>query len=123
MKNISNSRITLTGLVGGVFVGFLNGFFGGGGGMLVISLLIFLLKIPEKKAHATAIFVILPLSVVSSVIYILKGSVDYANLLYCSIGFVIGGTVGALLLKKLKSKWIRIIFSLIMMGAGIKMLF
>ncbi len=123
MENLSKSRIVWTGLIGGLIVGFLNGFFGGGGGMIVVPLLVFLLKMPEKKAHATAIFVILPLCIVSSIVYIIKGSIDWLQLLYSSIGFVVGGVVGALLLKKLNNKVLRIIFSLIMIGAGIKLFF
>lgn len=123
MENLSRSRIVWTGLIGGLIVGFLNGFFGGGGGMIVVPLLVFLLKMPEKKAHATAIFVILPLCIVSSIVYIIKGSIDWLQLLYSSIGFVVGGVVGALLLKKLNNKVLRIIFSLIMVGAGIKLFF
>lgn len=123
MEKLSNKRIILTGLIGGLVVGFLNGFFGGGGGMIVVPLLMFLLKMPEKKAHATAIFVILPLCIISSLVYILKGSMDWGQLGFCTIGFVIGGTLGALLLKKIDNKVLRIIFSVIMVGAGIKMLF
>lgn len=123
MKQISNKRIIITGLIGGLVVGFLNGFFGGGGGMIVVPLLMFLLFLPEKEAHATAIFVILPLCIISSLVYILNGSMNWAQLGFCSIGFVIGGTVGALLLKKIDNKVLRIIFSVIMIGAGIKMLF
>ena len=123
MKNLTNTKIVWIGLIGGLFVGFLNGFFGGGGGMVVVPLLIFLLNLPEKKAHASAIFVILPLCVVSSIVYIIKGSIDWLQLLYSTIGFVIGGVVGALLLKKLDNKVLRIVFAIIMVGAGVKMLF
>ena len=123
MENISIKKIILIGLLGGLIVGFLNGFFGGGGGMIVVPILIFLLKQPEKKAHATAIFVILPLCIVSSVVYILNGSMDWLQLLYSTIGFIVGGVIGALLLQKINNKILRIIFSLIMMVAGVKMLF
>ena len=91
--------------------------------MVVVPLLIFLLNLPEKKAHASAIFVILPLCVVSSIVYIIKGSIDWLQLLYSTIGFVVGGVIGALLLKKLDNKVLRIIFAIIMVGAGVKMLF
>ena len=109
-------------VIAGLFVGFLSGFFGGGGGMIVVSVFIFLLGLREKEAHATAIFVILPISVVSSLIYILKGSVAYDSLAFSSIGFVIGGIIGAFILKKINNKVLRIIFSIIMIGAGIKII-
>lgn len=91
--------------------------------MIVVPLLIFLLGLREKEAHATAIFVILPISLVSSVVYLINGHVDYLQLLYSVIGFVAGGILGALLLIKMNSKVVRIVFSLIMIVAGIKMIF
>lgn len=123
MKNSFDIKKILIAVIGGIFVGFVNGFFGGGGGMIVVPLLIFLLNLPEKEAHATAIFVILPLSIVSSIIYIVKGNIDYIQLLWSSIGFIVGGGMGALLLKKIDNKVIRIIFSVIMVGAGVRLLF
>lgn len=123
MEKLSRKKIVITGLIGGLIVGFLNGFFGGGGGMIVVPLLMFLLHMEEKKAHATAIFVILPLCVISSLVYILQGSMNWTQLGFCTIGFVVGGTFGALILKKINNKVLRIIFSVIMVGAGVKMLF
>lgn len=123
MREKQKKHTVLIGLSGGLFVGFLNGFFGGGGEMIVVPLLIFLLGLREKEAHATAIFVILPISLVSSVVYLINGHVDYLQLLYSVIGFVAGGILGALLLIKMNSKVVRIVFSLIMIVAGIKMIF
>src|SRR5574344_471071 len=94
------------GIIAGAFVGFLSGFFGGGGGMIVVPLLIFGLKLAEKEAHATAIFTILPISIASSIVYIVKGSVNFGQLGFATIGFVIGGALGALLLSKMNNKLI-----------------
>lgn len=120
-KKLSVKKVII-GLAGGLFVGFLSGFFGGGGGMIAVPLLVFALGLKEKQAHATAIFAILPISIASAVVYILNGSVNYSNLGFTSIGFVAGGILGALLLKKFNNKVLRIIFSLIMIGAGIKII-
>ena len=120
-QKLSAKNIIIS-LVGGLFVGFLNGFFGGGGGMIVVPLFTFLLGLSEKHAHATAIFTILPISVASSIIYILNKNVPFEQLGYATAGFVVGGVVGAFLLKKINNKWLRIIFALIMIGAGIKIL-
>ena len=56
----------------GCFVGFINGFFGGGGGMIAVPTLAKFYDLEEKKAHATSIAVILPLSIASSIIYLFK---------------------------------------------------
>lgn len=123
MNNSFDKNKILIAIVGGIFIGFLNGFFGGGGGMIVVPLLVFLLKLTEKEAHATAIFIILPMCVASSIIYMLQQNVDYIQLMWSVIGFIVGGIIGALLLKKINNKILRIIFSAIMVLAGVRLLF
>ena len=108
-------------IIGGIFVGFLNGFFGGGGGMIVVPLLTLFLHMPEQKAHASAILVILPLSIASSIIYITKGAMQFDVLGIVSSGVLVGGIIGAILLKKTNNTALRVIFSVIMIIAGIKM--
>ena len=129
MENFGNDtnkiakKIIILGLISGVFIGFINGFFGGGGGMIVVPVLYYLFKLPEKVSHATAVFIILPISVIGSIIYILKGGIFTLDLLYIGIGFIAGGIIGALLLKNTSNKALRIIFAGIMLVAGIRMLF
>lgn len=115
-------KINLFFAIGGLLVGFLSGFFGGGGGMLVVPLLTYIGKLTQQESHATAIAVILPLTVVSSIVYILKGSYELAVGLPVGIGFVIGGVIGSLLLKKLKGKALCVIFSIVMVVGGVKLL-
>lgn len=121
-KNIKNDFKNIIFIIfASTLIGFTNGFFGGGGGMLCVPLLEKCLKISNKKAHATTIAVIVPLSLVSSIIYFLKNDLDVFNLIYTSIGVFVGGALGAVLLKKFSGKVIRVIFAIIMLAAGIKM--
>lgn len=106
----------------GVVAGFLNGLFGGGGGMVVVPMLTFMLKREQKKAHATAILIILPMSIVSGLLYASGKTLELSIALPVSVGVTAGGILGALALKKLSSKWVGIIFSIAMAAAGIKML-
>ena len=106
----------------GALSGLVNGLFGGGGGMLVVPLLIFLLGIEVKKAHATAILVILPISIVSGLLYAAHVNLQPSIAIPVSIGVVVGGGIGALLLSKLSNKVVIIIFSVVMAIAGGKML-
>lgn len=108
-------------IVGGI-AGFLNGIFGGGGGMVVVPMLTYILKREQKKAHATAILIILPMSILSGLLYVTKQKMQLDVTISVIIGVTIGGVVGALLLSKLSAKWVRIIFSVTMAAAGIKML-
>ena len=106
----------------GVVSGFINGLFGAGGGMVVVPMLIRLLKFKTKQAHATAILIILPLSLVSGLLYLSFGNFNATVGIPTSIGVILGGIVGAFLLSKISSKWIGTIFSVLMAAAGVKMM-
>ena len=110
-------------IVIGALIGFINGFLGAGGGVLLVPFLTYVLKEETKVAHATAVLIMLPISVISAVIYIVKGEFNFAVTLPVFIGSVVGGTVGALLLKKLNSWIITLIFSLVLIASGIYMFF
>ena len=53
----------------GLVTGFANGLFGSGGGTIAVPAMEKLLKTKTHMAHATAIAIILPLSVLSALIY------------------------------------------------------
>lgn len=106
----------------GIFVGFANGFLGAGGGMLLVPCSIAILKLDTKVAHATAILIILPICVASGIIYILKDGFDFQVFLPCIIGTLVGGVLGTFLLSKLKNDIITLIFSLVMISAGVIMI-
>ena len=106
----------------GVLVGFVNGFLGAGGGMLLVPCIIPVLKMDTKVAHATAILIILPICVVSGIIYAIQGSFDFGVFLPCLIGTVVGGVLGTFILSKLKNDIITAVFSLIMISAGVIMI-
>lgn len=108
---------------GGLLVGFAGGFFGGGGGMLAVPLLNKILRVEAKKSHATAMLVILPMSVASAITYWVKGIFILKTTLITGAGVILGGIAGALLLKKLNSFTVLLIFSLLMIGIGVKLVF
>ena len=118
MKNVKYFWFSI---LTGIIVGFLNGFFGGGGGMICVPALIFLLGYQQKKAHATAMLVILPLTVISSIIYLINNYIEILDIFAVSGGVLIGGLIGALLLKKLPEKVVGVIFAIVMLIAGLRM--
>ena len=105
----------------GLTVGAVNGFFGAGGGMLAVPLLVFAGGLAGKKAHATAIAVMLPLSIASVIAY--RTALDFAVFIPVAIGVTIGGIIGAKLLKILPEVLLFFAFNLVMLTAGLKMLF
>ena len=110
-------------LIFSALAGFINGFLGGGGGVLVVALLLAVVKLHQKHAQATALLVILPLTVVSAVVYLVRGNVDWEPTLWATLGVVVGGIVGALLLSKIKGNIAKILFAIVLIAGGVKMLF
>lgn len=108
--------------LGGSFIGFLNGFFGGGGGMVCVPVLNKIAGLSEKRSHATAIAIIFPLSLISAFIYVINGYIKSLPLITVTIGSLAGGIIGAFALKILPPKWVRIIFAVIMLVGGIKLI-
>lgn len=109
-------------LITGAIIGFINGFWGGGGGMVCVPMLSSVIGLAEKKAHATTLLVMLPLSLASLIIYIVNGNMQWLDGLKISIGFVAGGYIGALLLKKISNVWLSLIFSMVIIAGGLKLI-
>ena len=107
----------------GVFIGFINGFFGGGGGMVVVPALTKFFNLDQKKAHATSIAIILPITVISAGIYLFSSKMQWGNISAVSIGVTAGGLIGALALKKVNNKFLEYLFEGVMLFAGVKILF
>ena len=106
----------------GVAVGVANGLFGGGGGMIAVPMLQ-KTGLEEKRAHATAILLILPVSMFSFLLYTWKGLYEFSVLIPTALGVTAGGAIGAWLLGKLPVKIVNIIFACLQALAGILMFF
>ena len=104
-------------VVCGVLVGLANSLFGGGGGMIAVPLLKGL-GLEEKEAHATAILVILPVSLLSFFIYLFRGYFEGGVAIPAALGVLVGGLLGAKLLQKLQAKWVAIVFAILQGFAG-----
>ena len=103
-------------------VGLINGFLGAGGGIVVVPILSWLLKLKPKQAHATAIFVVLPLCVISGIIYLVLGNFSGQVFWPVLVGSVAGAILGTLLLSRLKNQVIIYIFCCVLIVAGIRMI-
>ncbi len=104
----------------GSLIGSANSLFGGGGGMIAVPLLS-KMGMAEKQSHATAILVILPVSVLSFLLYFFKGLYDFSVLIPVAFGGLIGGFLGAKLLAVLPKKTTAIVFAVLQLVAGVWM--
>ena len=108
-------------IVVGLVIGFVNGFWGGGGGMICVPTLISILKLPEKVGHATTLLIMLPLSIASFVVYLIGGSIDWSLAWKVGIGFVLGGVLGAMLLKKINNNVLKLVFAGVIIYGGFRL--
>jgi len=105
----------------GFIAGIINGLCGSGGGTILVPSLVFLSKVRDHHAHATAIAVILPLTVISSFIYAKSGIIDMNITIKVTIGTVIGAYIGSKMLNKLPINILRKLFGIFMIIAAIRM--
>ena len=106
----------------GAATGIANGLFGSGGGTIAVPAMVLLLGLEEHKAHATAIMIILPLTIVSAYFYFSNGYVDWRLTLKVTMGGILGGYLGARLLAVLSANLLRKAFGIFMLIAAIRML-
>ena len=77
----------------------------------------------SKEAHATAILLILPVSLLSFLLYALKGFYQASVLIPTALGVTAGGLVGARLLGKLPEKTVNLVFAALQLLAGVFLFF
>lgn len=107
----------------GLIAGMICGLFASGGGLILVPAFLYLLEMPDKEARGTAICCILPMVVTSSIFYYKDNYIDWKIGVLCAVGGIIGGMVGAKLLKKIPTKYVRILFTTFLFYVSIKMLF
>jgi len=105
----------------GLAAGTVNGLFGSGGGTIAVPAMVMLLGMEEHKSHATAIFIVLPLAVMSAFLYISNDFVDWDIALKVVLGGMTGGFAGAKLLKVCPAGVLRKVFAFFIILTGLRM--
>ncbi len=107
---------------GGFLIGIINGLLGAGGGMLAVPLLSKFGGMDQRTAQANSVAVILPLTVFSAVMYILRDSVNIKDALIFVPTGLLGAIIGTYLIKKIPNKILKKIFAVFMIWAGYRMI-
>ena len=108
--------------VAGGLAGLCNGFFGGGGGMVLVPLLTRRCGLDQRQAFATSVAIILPLCVLSSAIYLLRGGLDLMAALPYLAGGLAGGFLGGRVFRRVNMLWLRRAFALLILYGGVRSL-
>ena len=120
------SRITkmqhFLSILGGLFVGSYIGIVGGGGATIIIFLLVVIYGLNFQDATINQKVATLPISIVTTVIFIYQGLIDYKLGVPLFLINIIGGWVGAWLLLKINSKWLKRILLPVIVFMALKLI-
>ena len=93
-----------------------------GGGLILVPAFIYILKKEDRLARGTATICVLPMVITSSIFYGRQSYIDWKTAILCAIGGTLGGISGAKLLKKVPTKYIKILFTILLIYTGVRML-
>lgn len=111
--------------LGGLASGFANGMLGAGGGIIIVYLLNSLLKTQIKDSRdifANALCVMLPISVVSSLIYAFRGNIDTAGFALFTVPAILGGIIGGFILGRINAGSLKKLFAYLVVWSGIMLM-
>lgn len=97
-------------LAAGAGAGTLAGFLGIGGGIILVPMMTGLLYLNQHRAHGTSLAIIVPIAMVGTLVYALRGDVNWEWVATIGAGSVIGVIVGAKLMMKVPAHRLRQVF-------------
>ena len=107
----------------GLSAGIVNGLFGSGGGTIIVPALTCFFGVSQHKAHATAISIIFPFALISSIVYYKYGFTQLDVTLKITLGGIIGSYIGSKSLNRFSASHLRKIFGVFMILAAIRLVF
>lgn len=113
----------LLSVIAGLFIGAYIGLIGGGGATLIIFLLVLIYGLSFKEALVNQKAVTLPISIVTTIVFVYHGLIEYRIGLPLLLTNVAGGWVGAGLILKFKNTWLKRILVPVIVLMAIKLIF
>ena len=105
------------------FAGIISAFFGIGGGIIFVPLMVVGMGMAMKKAAPTSQLILLFASFSGVIVHTILGHSDFLQAGLLSLGSFAGGLVGARLSVDINEKFLRILVSVVIVAAAIKMFF
>lgn len=118
MTHTNNMKNMLIGIIAGI----ISGMFTAGGGLILVPMFVYILKLSEKQSRATSLFCVLPMVIVTAIMYSRNNYIDWQLGIKCAIGGIAGGIIGGKLLNKIPTKYLRISFIIFLFYAGISII-
>lgn len=105
----------------GAAAGFFSGFLGVGGGIVMVPLMVGWVLFDQHRAHATSLAAIVLIAASAVIRFAVGGEVDWLVGLTLAAGGMVGSTIGARWMNRLRPKLLRSVFGLVLLLAGISM--
>ena len=107
------------GLIAGVFSGFL----GIGGGSIIIPVLVYLYGLTQHEAQGTTLaLMVLPIGLLAALRYYYSGNVNIPMAVFISIGFFVGGFIGAIIVQPVPDYLLKKIFGIFLLLIAFRMI-
>ena len=121
-KNYNLSKQIMILAIGASFVaGIISGLFGVGGGIIFVPLMVVAMGLSMKNAAPTSQFILLFASGSALVTHTILGHPDFYQALLLATGAFVGGLVGARLSLEIKENSLKILISIVMIAAAVKL--
>ncbi|PKN82347.1 MAG: sulfite exporter TauE/SafE family protein [Chloroflexi bacterium HGW-Chloroflexi-9] len=115
---MDRQRAIFTGTVGG----FVSGLTGIGGGTVMVPLLTGLLKLTQRRAHATSLVIVIFAALAAVSQYIIRGEVDWALAAALTVSSVVGAQIGAHVMHAMPDRELRLVFAIFLIVVGVRLL-
>jgi len=103
------------------FAGIISSFFGIGGGIIFVPLMVILMGLSMKNAAPTSQLILLFVSAAGMISHSILGHSDFYLAGLLAAGSFAGGLVGARISLAIKENWLKIIVSVVMVAASVKL--
>ena len=116
-----SKQIMLLAIGASFLAGIFSGLFGIGGGIIFVPLMVIAMGLTMKTAAPTSQFIILFASASGLITHSLLGHPDFYQALLLSAGAFFGGLIGARLSIEIKESGLRILITIVMIAAAVKL--
>jgi len=121
-KNVQiTKQIMIFAIGASFFAGIISSFFGIGGGIIFVPLMVILMGLSMKNAAPTSQLILLFVSAAGMISHSILGHSDFYLAGLLAAGAFAGGLVGARISLEIKENWLKIIVSIVMVAASVKL--
>jgi len=114
----------ITLIIIGLSAGIISGLLGVGGAIVIVPALVYFFGMTQHQAQGTSIAILLfPIGLLAFWNYYRNGYVNFRFAIVVMVAFLLGGYLGSLFSAQIPDKALRILFGILLLVVGIKMIF